>query len=304
MTGPAKGPSDEPTCPPPVPNPTPPHIRLPALSCDSHFHIFGPGKTYPYAPQRAFTPYDAPKERLFALHAFLGFERGIFVQSSCHGTDHSAVLDALAAAEGRYRGVALLVPETPTQEIARLNDAGFCGVRFHFLPHLGNAPSYDSMRAIMRLVAPHDWHVAIHVTGKDLLAHLDFITAIEARVVIDHIARLDVSEGVAGAAYTILRRLIDSGRVWVKLSGTDRVSKQAPPFRDAVLLARTLAEHAPERIVWGTDWPHPNIDKYMPDDGQLVDSIAEIAVDAATRRRMLVDNPAELFGFPTQTKTD
>jgi predicted TIM-barrel fold metal-dependent hydrolase len=303
MTGPAKEPSDEPTCPPPVANPTPPHIRLPALSCDSHFHIFGPGKTYPYAPQRAFTPHDAPKERLFALHAFLGFERGIFVQSSCHGTDHRAVLDALAAAKGRYRGVALLVPETPKQEIARLNDAGFCGVRFHFLPHLGNAPSYDSMRAIMRLVAPHDWHVAIHVTGKDLLAHLDFIKAIEARVVVDHIARLDVGEGVAGAACTTLRRLIDSGRVWVKLSGTDRVSKQAPPFRDAVELARTIAEHAPERIVWGTDWPHPNIDKYMPDDGQLVDSIAEIAVDAATRQRILVDNPASLFGFPTQAKT-
>jgi predicted TIM-barrel fold metal-dependent hydrolase len=139
--------------------------------------------------------------------------------------------------------------------------------------------------------------VAIHVTGKDLLAHLDFINSIEARVVIDHIARLDVTEGVGGTAFTTLRRLLDGGRVWVKLSGTDRVSKQAPPFRDAVALARALAEHAPERVVWGTDWPHPNIDAHMPDDGQLVDSIAEIAPNESTRRRMLVDNPAELFGF-------
>ncbi|HEX4554315.1 MAG TPA: amidohydrolase family protein, partial [Xanthobacteraceae bacterium] len=281
----------------PDPNPTPPHIKLPPLSCDSHFHIFGPGKVFPYAAQRAFTPHDAPKDRLFALHAFLGFERGIFVQSSCHGTDHAAVLDALRDAKGRYRAVALLAPGTSTQEIARLNDAGFCGVRFHFLPHLGNAPSYDTMRAVMRLIAPHGWHVAIHVTGKDLLAHLDFIKGIEARVVIDHIARLDVTEGVTGAAFTTLRRLLDGSRVWVKLSGTDRVSKQAPPFRDAVALARALAEHAPERVVWGTDWPHPNIDAHMPDDGQLVDSVAEVAPDESTRRRMLVDNPAELFGF-------
>lgn len=289
--------SAEPTCPPPNPSPTRPRIKLPALSCDSHFHIFGPGKVFPYAAQRAFTPHDAPKGGLFALHAFLGFERGIFVQSSCHGTDHAAVLDALKDAKGRYRGVALLAPETPGQEIARLNDAGFCGVRFHFLPHLGAAPSYDAMRSVMRLIAPHGWHVAIHVTGKDLLAHLDFIRSIEARVVIDHIARLDVAEGVTGAGFTALRRLLDGGRVWVKLSGTDRVSKQAPPFRDAVALARALAEHAPERVVWGTDWPHPNIDQHMPNDGQLVDSIAEIAPTESARRRMLVDNPAELFGF-------
>src|SRR6266404_4783203 len=176
--------SAEPTCPPPDPNPTRPRIKLPPLSCDSHFHIFGPGKMFPYAAQRAFTPHDAPKERLFALHAFLGLERG-----------------------------------TPAQEVARLNDAGFCGVRFHFLPHLGAAPSYDAMRSVMRLIAPHGWHVAIHVTGKDLLAHLDFINSIEARVVIDHIARLDVTEGVGGAAFAALRRLLDGGRVWVKLSG-------------------------------------------------------------------------------------
>ena len=297
MTAQNRPTSAEPTCPPPDPNPMRPRIKLPPLSCDSHFHIFGPGKVFPYAAQRAFTPHDAPKERLFALHAFLGFERGIFVQSSCHGTDHAAVLDALKDAKGRYRGVALLAPGTPAQEVARLNDAGFCGVRFHFLSHLGAAPSYDAMRSVMRLIAPHGWHVAIHVTGRDLLAHLDFINSIEARVVIDHIARLDVTEGVGGAAFAALRRLLDGGRIWVKLSGTDRVSKQAPPFRDAVALARALAEHAPERVVWGTDWPHPNIDAHMPNDGQLVDSIAEIAPAEATRRRMLVDNPAELFGF-------
>jgi 2-pyrone-4,6-dicarboxylate lactonase len=291
----------EPTCPPPNPNPERPSITLPPLACDSHFHIFGPGKVFPYAAERTFTPYDAPKEKLFALHRFLGFERGIFVQSSCHGTDHAAVLDALKDAKGRYRAVALLTPDTPSDEVARLDAAGFCGVRFHFLPHLGNAPSYDAMHAIMRLIAPHGWHVAIHVTGKHLLEHLDFIAAIAAPIVIDHIARLDVSEGTSGKAFTALRRLLDGGKAWVKLSGTDRVSKQPPPFRDAVALARALATHAPERAVWGTDWPHPNIDKHMPNDGQLVDAIAEIAPDEATRRMMLVDNPAKLFGFEKRT---
>jgi predicted TIM-barrel fold metal-dependent hydrolase len=181
--------------------------------------------------------------------------------------------------------------------VARLDAAGFCGVRFHFVAHLGSAPSHDTMRAVMRLVAPHDWHVALHLTGKDLLAQLDFIKSIEARVVIDHIARLDVGEGTGGEAFKALRGLIDGGRVWVKLSGTDRLSREPPPYRDAVALAHALAAHAPERILWGTDWPHVNIDKDMPNDGRLVDVIAGIAPDAATRRRMLVDNPAELFGF-------
>lgn len=290
-------PSDTPTCPPPDPNPTPPQITLPPGACDSHFHIFGPAKVFPFAAKRTFTPHDAPKEKLFALHKFLGFERGVFVQSSCHAGDHAAVIDALAAANGRYRGVALLTPDTPAAEVARLDAAGFCGVRFHFVAHLGNAPSRDHMRAVMRLIAPYGWHVALHLTGKDLLAQLDFIRSIEARVVIDHIARLDVGEGSGGQAFKVLRGLIDGGRVWVKLSGTDRVSKEPPPFRDAVALAHALATHAPERILWGTDWPHVNIEKDMPNDGQLVDVIAGIAPDAATRRRMLVDNPAELFGF-------
>ena len=290
--------SDTPTIPPPDPNPTQPRHTLPPLACDSHFHIFGPARTFPYSPKRTFTPHDAPKQKLFALHKFLGFERGVFVQSSCHAGDHAAVLDALKDANGRYRGVALLTQDTAKAEVARLDAAGFCGVRFHFLSHLGNAPSHDEMRAVMRLVAPYGWHLAVHVNGKELLAQLDFIKSIEAPVVIDHIARVDVAEGTGGKAFTALRHLLDSGRVWVKLSGTDRVSGEAQPYRDAVALARDLATHTPERVVWGTDWPHPNHDKQMPNDGQLVDAIFEIAPDEKIRRRMLVDNPAEVFGFP------
>jgi len=285
-----------PTCPPPDPNPKKPRFKLPPLACDSHFHVFGPHAVFPFTPERAFTPPDAPKEKLLALHAFLGFARGVFVHSSCHGSDHAVLIDFLESTGGRYRGVALLKSTTPAAEVARLHAAGVRGVRLHFVSHLGPYPAREDARAVVRLVEPYGWHIEIHVYGKDLLANLDFISAITAPVVIDHIARVDVAEGPDGAAFTALRRLVDRGNVWVKLSGTDRVSREAPPFPDAVALARILAGQAPERILWGTDWPHPNV-RLIPNDGELVDLIPEIAADERTRRRMLVDNPAELFGF-------
>jgi len=285
-----------PSCPPPDPQPRKPRFALPSSSCDSHFHVFGPHAVFPFAPNRPFTPHDAPKEALLRLHEVLGFERGVFVQSTCHGSDHAVMLDLLAATSGRYRGVALLTPATTPEEVKRLDAAGVCGVRLHFVSHLGPYPARDDVRAVMRLVEPYGWHIEVHVYGKDLLANLDFIAAIKARVVIDHIGRVDVREGPDGPAFVALRRLVDAGNVWVKLSGTDRVSQQEPPFRDAVALARILAEQAPERILWGTDWPHPNV-RRMPNDGELVDLIPDIAVNETTRRRMLVDNPAEFFGF-------
>jgi len=285
-----------PSCPPPDPQPRKPRFALPSSSCDSHFHVFGPHAVFPFAANRPFTPHDAPKEALLRLHEVLGFERGVFVQSTCHGSDHAVMLDLLAATSGRYRGVALLTPATTPEQVKRLDAAGVCGVRLHFVSHLGPYPARDDVRAVMRLVEPYGWHIEVHVYGKDLLANLDFIAAIKARVVIDHIGRVDAREGPDGPAFVALRRLVDSGNVWVKLSGTDRVSQQEPPFRDAVALARILAEQAPERILWGTDWPHPNV-RRMPNDGELVDLIPQIAVNETTRRRMLVDNPAEFFGF-------
>lgn len=286
----------EPTCPPPDPNPTKPRLALPPLACDSHFHIFGPAAKFPYAPDRAFTPHDAPKQALLDLHAHLGFERGVFIQSACHGTDHAAVIDALADLKPRYRGVALLSPDTPAAEVARLDALGFCGVRFHLVPHLGAMPPLDDLRTVMRLVEPHGWHVAIHVFGKELLETADFIRTIRAPVVIDHIGRVDAREGPDGKAFKALRGLLDTGNVWVKLSGVDRVTREPPPYRDAVALARILADQAPERVLWGTDWPHPN-HTAVPNDGTLVDLIGEIAPSEATRRLILVDNPAAFFGF-------
>jgi predicted TIM-barrel fold metal-dependent hydrolase len=285
-----------PTCAPPDPNPKKPAITLPPLSCDAHFHVFGPRRVFRFADDRPYTPQDAPKEDLFRLHKRLGFERGVFVQSTTHGKDHSVVTDLIAAAQGRYRGVGLIDPSTPKAEVVRLHEAGICGARFHFVQHLGDAMPPDEIRAVVAMIAPLGWHVAAHVGPGGVLDHYDFLASLPTQVVIDHIGRSDVGEGPNGKAFAALKRLTDRGNVWVKLSGTDRITRQPYPYRDAVPLARALAEHAPERVVWGTDWPHPN-HQAMPNDGALVDLIAEIAPSENARRLMLVENPARLFGF-------
>src|SRR6266516_1730097 len=196
-------PPPAPSCPPPHPDPKVPALRLPPLSCDAHCHIFGPAHRFPYAPDRTFTPPDVSKDDLRRRHDHLGFERAVIVQSSCHGSDHTALLDALASGQGRYRGVALVTPQTPAREVARLDAAGVRGARLNFLPHLGQSPSPEDIRALVRLLA--------------------------------------------------------TGTVWVKLSGADRLSLTGPPYPDAVALARLLASHAPERVLWGTDYPPPQL---------------------------------------------
>jgi predicted TIM-barrel fold metal-dependent hydrolase len=285
-----------PACLPHNPNPSPPHLSLPPLSCDSHFHVFGPRRVFPFSPQRTFTPQDAPKEELFALHRMLGIERGVFVQSAAHGSDHSVVLDLLAAGQGRYRAVGLITPSITRQDLMRLHGAGVCGARFHFFSHLGAPMPRGDIDAVIGLIAPLGWHVAVHVGEQGILEQYDFIASIDAPVVIDHIGRINVGEGLHGQAFSALRRLLDRGNVWVKLCGTDRITKQPYPYDDAVPFARDLAAHAPERVVWGTDWPHPN-HTAVPDDGKLVDLIAAIAPDERARHLMLVENPVRLFGF-------
>lgn len=287
----------EPTIPPPHPAPSVPRLRLPPLACDAHCHIFGPGAVFPYAEGRTFTPVDVSKDDLRRRHDLLGFERAVIVQSACHGTDHAALLDALETGGGRYRGVALVRPDTPPAEVARLDAAGVRGARLHFMPHLGNSPSPAAVRAVTELVRPYGWHIAIHVAGRGVAEAEDLIGSIEVPVVIDHMARLDLRDGPDGEPVRALLRLLGSGRVWVKLSGADRVSRTGAPYEDAAALARRLAEHAPDRVVWGTDFPHPNISGEMPDDGVLVDLIERIAPAEADRRRILVGNPARLFGF-------
>ncbi|GAB2991058.1 amidohydrolase family protein [Amycolatopsis acidiphila] len=287
----------EPTCPGPDPDPKKPALALPAGSCDAHCHIFGPTAKFPYAPDRTFTPPEAPLEDLQWLHEFLGFQRSVIVQSAAHGSDHSSLLDALERGAGRYRGVALVKPATPDAEIARLHEAGVRGARLHFTPHLGPAPSPETIRAIVDKIRPYGWHLALHVAGDGIAEHEDMVRALPLTVVIDHMARVDLRAGLNSKPVTALLRLLESGSVWVKLSGADRIAVHPPDLRDAAALGRLLATEAPERVVWGTDFPHPNTHGFMPDDGDLVDLLAEIAPDEAALRRLLVENPARCFDF-------
>ncbi len=287
----------KPDGPPPKLNPRKPSLIVPKGACDSHCHIYGPFARFPLPAERSFTPNEAPEKALRRLHDHLGFERAVIVQSQGHGFDHGPLLDALATGSGRYRGVALIRPEMEPGVIEEFNAAGVCGVRFSFMAHLGGRPNLDKVRRVIALVRPFDWHIAIHVAGKGLVETEEFIRSIDAPVVIDHMARPDISEGREGPTLTVLRRLLDTGRVWVKLSGPERLSKTASPFEDVVPIARSLVDHAPERVLWGSDWPHVNLHGPMPDDGDLVDFIARIEPEESKRKMILVNNPVRFFKF-------
>lgn len=236
-------------------------------------------------------------EALVAVHALLGLERAVIVQSACYGMDHAALLDALERSQGRYRGIALIDQRTPRSQIKLLHDAGVRGFRVHFLPHLPQSLSWEDVAAIARSVADLGWHAEIHVSSDGIARFAGSISSLPVPVVIDHLGRVDVSAGVTGDAFGALLRLLDTGRVWVKTSGIDRVSRQGPPYHDGVALAADLVARAPERVLWGTDFPHTNIVGAAPDDGLLVDLLAAIAPQASTRQRLLVENPEAFFGF-------
>ncbi|MGW3653472.1 amidohydrolase family protein [Streptomyces sp. NPDC000878] len=291
-------PAPSPGCPPPHPAPRTPDLRLPPDSCDAHCHIFGPADVFPYAPERTFTPYDAPKEQLHALHRHLGLTRAVVVQSSCHGYDHRVLLDALAAGAGRLRGVALVGERTSRAEVEELHRAGVRAFRLNFLPHLRTPPTRAEIDAILERVEGLGWAAQLHVRGEEIAVLESLVRTLPGRVVVDHIGRVDLAAGRDGPALRSLRALLDTGQVWVKVSGVDRVSRQGPPYADAVDLAASLVAHAPERVVWGTDYPHVNIVGDAPDDGLLVDLVERIAPDPAHLRRLMVDNPAELYDFP------
>ncbi|MER5789481.1 amidohydrolase family protein [Streptomyces sp. NPDC001980] len=274
-----------------------PKLRLPPGSCDAHCHVFGPADVFPYAPGRTFTPLDAPKEQLHALHAHLGLTRAVVVQSSCHGPDHRVLVDALAAGAGRIRGVALIGTATSRADAEELHRAGVRAFRLNFLPHLRSRPTSAEIEAVLERVDGLGWAAQLHVRGEDLPGLTDLVRALPGRVVIDHMGRVELGAGRDGPAVRCLRALLDTGEVWVKVSGVDRVSAQGPPYADAVELAASLVAYAPERVVWGTDYPHVNIVGPAPDDGLLVDLLERIASNPAHLQRLLVDNPAELFDF-------
>ena len=284
--------------------PSRPRFAVPPGSVDAHCHVFGPGDRFPYAEQRKYTPCDASREQLFALRDHLGFARNVIVQATCHGADNRALVDALEHADGRARGVATVRRDVADAELQRLHAAGVRGVRFNFVRRLVDFTPREELLEIATRIAPLGWHVVVYFEAVDLPELWDFFTALPTLVVVDHMGRPDVTQAVDGPQFELFVRLLrEHPNVWSKVSCPERLSVSGPPalhgeraaYRDVVPFARRLVEEFPDRVLWGTDWPHPNLKDHMPDDGLLVDFIPHIAVTPDLQRRLLVDNPMRLY---------
>ncbi len=280
-----------------LPNPSKPKFTLPKGACDTHCHVFGPTDQFPYAPGAKFRPGEAPKEKLFARHDMLGIERCVIVQSGCHGFDNSVTADAIVARPGRYLGVALCPPGVADAEILRLNGRGFRGIRFNYMAHLTPGARPDELQSLAARLAPFGWHLLIHMESGLIEEMAGMLRALPLPVVIDHMGRIDASRGLGQKPFAALMKLLENRHIWVKVSGCERASRQDAPYADAIPFARELVETYPDRVLWGTDWPHPNFRADPPDDGVLVDLLPEIAPSESHLRALLVDNPMTLYRF-------
>jgi 2-pyrone-4,6-dicarboxylate lactonase len=279
------------------PNPRKPAYTPPPGAVDAHCHVFGPGDVFPYAPERKYTPVDAGKEQLFALRDFLGFDRNVIVQATCHGADNSGMVDALLAAGDRARGVATVRPGVSRAELVDLHAAGVRGIRFNFVKRLVDPKPDDYYLGLAGLVAELGWHIVVYFEAPDLAERWQLFTSLPTVVVVDHMGRPDVSQPVDGPDFTRFTRFMrEHENVWSKVSGAERLSVSGPPeYADVVPFARHIVETFPDRVIWGTDWPHPNMKSHMPDDGDLVDVIPRIARTEDLQHRLLVDNPMRLY---------
>jgi predicted TIM-barrel fold metal-dependent hydrolase len=269
----------------------------PPGACDAHCHIFGPAARFPFSPDRAYTPDDAGIDDFERLQTRLGLSRAVFVQASCHGTDNRAMLDALHRGAGRYAGVAMVDETFTDDDLADLHRAGVRGTRFNFVAHLGGAPDLPAMGRIVERVARLGWHIVLHFDAQDLPTYAELLDRLPCPFVIDHMARVDATAGLDQAPFVALLELLRDERCWVKISGAERLTADGhPPYDDVVPIARALIAAAPDRVLWGTDWPHPNV-RHLPDDRGLVDLLADFAPDEATRHRILVENPERLYDF-------
>jgi predicted TIM-barrel fold metal-dependent hydrolase len=270
-----------------------PRLELPAGACDAHCHVFGPAAAFPFAPDRRYTPEDAPKEALAALHRRLGVGRAVIVQASCHGTDNRAMLDCIASDPARLRGVAIVDDGFSAADLARLHEGGVRGVRFNFVRHLGGAPDMAVLHRVIERVRAFGWHVVLHLDAPDVAPMADMIAALPLPVVIDHMGRAPAHAGIEQPAFQALLALARLSHVWVMVSGAERIAE--PPFTAAIPFARALLAVSPDRVMWGTDFPHPNL-RHPVDEADLVDLLPRYG-DADALQRLLVDNPARLYGL-------
>jgi 2-pyrone-4,6-dicarboxylate lactonase len=279
------------------PAPSKPAFSPPPGAVDAHCHVFGPGDVFPYAPERKYTPCDAPKEKLWQLRDYLGFERNVIVQATCHGADNRALVDALQNSKGRARGVATVKQDVTDAELRDLDAAGVRGVRFNFVKRLVDTTPRETLLAIAERIKPLGWHIVIYFEAQELPELYDFFTSLPTVVVVDHMGRPDVTQPVDGPEFELFLQLMREHRnFWSKVSCPERLSKTGPDaYEDVIPFARRVVESFPDRVLWGTDWPHPNMKSHMPDDGKLVDFIPRIARTPELQRKLLVDNPTALY---------
>ena len=280
------------------PEPSIPEFKLPAGAVDAHCHVFGPADEFPFAPERKYTPCDAGKDKLWALRDHLGLHRNVIVQATCHGADNRALVDALADSRGKARGVATVRASVTDEELKLLDNAGVRGVRFNFVKRLVDALPFDDLQRIAERIAPLGWHIVIYFEAADLSEYYEFFTALPTTVVVDHMGRPDITAPIDGPDFELFLRLLsDNDNFWSKVSCPERLSGVGPEggYEDVVPFARTVVENFSDRVLWGTDWPHPNMKTHMPDDGKLVDFVPKIAVTRELQRKLLVDNPMRLY---------
>jgi 2-pyrone-4,6-dicarboxylate lactonase len=283
---------------PPDPHPKRPKLRLPPGACDTHIHLFGPAATYPFDAGSRYVAQDALPEDYIRLQDAVGLSRAIVVSGGGYGRTYRHLEDTLTRFPDRFRGVALLPDDMPETEFARLTRLGVRGLRFvspgHRMPHL---PSLSPEMA--RRAAAHGWHVHYYPAPGEIAETADQLLALPNQIVLDHFGAVAAAGGIEQPAFRAMLRLLDSGRVWVKLSGPMRCTREDFPYGAVTPLAQALVRHAPERLLWGSDWPHVNMnDHLMPNDGDLVDLLSEWVPDPAVRDRILAENPQRLYGFP------
>lgn len=283
-------------CPPPHAAPSVPKHRLPVNTCDGHCHVFGPAQDFPYGDNRAYTPADAPKQALFALHDHLGISRRVVVQASCYGTNNAAMLDVLRAKPASSRGVVSLPDNITKATLQDMHDAGVRGARFNFMARILKAPPLHEIDAMIAKFTHLGWHIVLHFDPDQIPELCDWIKGLDAVVLIDHAGRLQADDHL-GANYNDFCDLMARPNIWTKLSGVERGSLKGAPYTDMIPTLQDIVHIAPDRCIWGTDWPHPVLQNPMPDDGALVDYIWQVLPTEAQRQAVLVDNPAKLYDF-------
>jgi 2-pyrone-4,6-dicarboxylate lactonase len=277
-------------------NPTKPKFVVPAGAVDAHCHVFGPGDEFPFAPERKYTPCDASREQLFALRDFLGFEKNVVVQATCHGADNSALLDVLEHSDDMARGVVTVKADVSLAELEKMHQLGVRGVRFNYVKRLVDPKPDDYYRGIIEKIKPLGWHVVLYFEPADLIEKWDFFTSLGVPIVVDHMGRPDVTKDLDNPDFALFQKFMRENDVWAKVSCPDRLTVAGSPlYADVVPFAKAIVEEFSDRVLWGTDWPHPNMKKEMPDDGILVDYVPSIAVSSALQEKLLVTNPNNLY---------